>query len=265
MGSEWEAQSYQRVSAPQLVWGGRVIGRIDFAGDEDVIDAGCGTGRVTRLVAEQVPRGTVLAVDGSQRMVDEATAQLADLAPRVRVVRSDLTALEVDEPVDLIVSTATFHWILDHDLLFARLFAALRPGGRLIAQCGGDGNIAGTLAAASAVALEEPYIAGLAGMPQSWYFASPEATEASLARAGFVEAHAGLEAATTPFTSPDEAAEFLATVVLRHHLERLEPGLRVPFARAVAERRAADDPEGRVVLDYVRLNLEGLRPAGEAA
>jgi trans-aconitate 2-methyltransferase len=265
MGSEWEAQSYQRVSAPQLAWGGRVIGRIDFAGDEDVIDAGCGTGRVTRLVAEQVPRGTVLAVDGSQQMVDEATAQLADLAPRVRVVRSDLTALEVDEPVDLIVSTATFHWVLDHDLLFARLFAALRPGGRLIAQCGGDGNIARTLAAAAEVAEREPYAAHLAGMRQSWYFASPEATEESLARAGFVEARAGLEGAETPFSTVEEAAEFLSTVVLRHHLERLPDELRAPFARAVAEQRAADDPDGRVVLDYVRLNLEAVRPALEVA
>jgi hypothetical protein len=101
-------------------------------------------------------------------------------------------------------------------------------------------------------------------MPESWYFAGPEATEAALARAGFVEAHAGLEEADTPFDDVDEAAEFLSTVVLRHHLELLPEELRGPFARAVAERRAADDPAGRVVLDYVRLNLEARRPATEA-
>ena len=90
----------------------------------------------------------------------------------------------------MIVSTATFHWILDHDRLFRRLYDALRPGGLLVAQCGGDGNIARTLAAADAVAARAPYAPHLAGMPQSWYFAGPEATEAS-AGAGFVEAHAG--------------------------------------------------------------------------
>src|SRR5680860_1598348 len=157
MGTEWDAGTYQRVSGPQVAWGERVIERIPLAGDEDALDAGCGTGRVTRLLAGRLPRGTVLGVDGSRRMVEEATRRLADLAPRVRVRHADLTALEVDGPVDLIVSTATFHWILDHDLLFARLRAALRPGGRLVAQCGGAGNIAGTLAAAGEVAERDPY------------------------------------------------------------------------------------------------------------
>lgn len=261
MGTEWEAERYHRVSAPQLAWGSRVVERIPLRGDEDVLDAGCGTGRVTRLLAERVPDGTVLGVDGSHRMVEEASAQLADLAPRVRFMQADLTALALPDPVDVIVSTATFHWILDHDALFRRLFDALRPGGLLVAQCGGDGNIAATLAAADAVAARPPYDAHLAGMPQTWYFAGPEATEASLTRAGFVEAHAALEDADTPFDDRDAAAEFLSTVVLRHHLERLPEELRTPFARDVAALRAADDPAGRVVLDYVRLNLEARRPA----
>ena len=260
MGTEWEAQTYQRVSAPQTAWGERVLDRIGFAGDEQALDGGCGTGRVTRLLAERVPRGTVLAVDRSQQMVEEATRQLADLGPRVRVHLGDLTELVVDEPVDLIVSTATFHWILDHDLLFARLHAALRPGGRLVAQCGGEGNVARTLVAAEAVGAHPPYAAALAGMGQTWNFAAPEVTVARLERAGFVDAAAWLEEAPTPFATVDEGAEFLATVVLRHHLERLSPELRGPFARAVAERCAADDPGGRIVLDYVRLNLEARRP-----
>jgi trans-aconitate 2-methyltransferase len=265
MGTEWEAASYERVSGPQFAWGSRVVERVPLAGDEDVLDAGCGTGRVTRLLAERVPDGTVLGVDGSHQMAEEARARLADLSPRVRVMQADLTALALPDPVDAIVSTATFHWILDHDALFRRLFAALRPGGVLVAQCGGEGNIARTLAAADEVAARDPYAAHLAGMPRTWYFAGPEATEARLARAGFVEARAGLEEADTPFPTIDEAAEFLATVVLRHHLERLPEELRGPYAREVAERRAADDPQGRVVLDYMRLNLEARRPASEPA
>ena len=264
MGTEWNAESYGRISAPQFAWGSRIVERIPFRGDEDVLDAGCGTGRVTRLLAERVPDGTVLGVDGSHRMVEEAAVQLADLAPRVRFAQADLTELALTDPVDVVVSTATFHWILDHDLLFRRLFDALRPGGLLVAQCGGGGNIARTLAAADEVAGRAPYAPHLTGMPHSWYFAGPEATEASLGRAGFVEAHAGLEDADTPFDTIDEAAEFLSTVVLRHHLERLPDELRRPFAREVATLRAHDDPSGRVVLDYVRLNLEARRPAVES-
>lgn len=259
MADEWDAASYQRVSAPQLAWGRRVVERIPLAGDEDVLDAGCGTGRVTRLLAERVPRGTVLGVDGSARMVEEATRQLADLADRVRFRQADLRELEVDEPVDLIVSTATFHWILDHDGLFARLHAALRPGGRLVAQCGGAGNIAGTLEAADEVGAREPYAPHLAGQPQSWLFAGDRETVERLERAGFTEAHAWLEEDPAVFDTPAEGAEFLATVVLRHHLERLPEDLRAPFSRAVAERRTR--PDGRVEIDYVRLNLTARRPA----
>lgn len=259
MTSDWDAGTYQRVSEPQVEWGRRVIDRIGVAGDEDAIDAGCGTGRVTRLLAERLPRGTVLGIDGSRGMVDEATRRLADLAPRVRVRRADLTALEVDEPVDLIVSTATFHWILDHDLLFSRLFAALRPGGRLVAQCGGAGNIARILRAADAVAARPDYAAALAGMPASWLFADHPATVTRLEGAGFTEARAWREDAPVHFTDPEAGAEFLTAVVLRHHVDRLDPERRRPFAREVAALCAL--PDGRVEIDYVRLNLEARRPA----
>ena len=146
MSTEWDASAYERVSGPQLGWGRTVLDRIPLRGDEAALDAGCGTGRVTRLLAERLPEGRVIGVDGSQAMVAEARERLADLAPRVTVRQGDLLELELDEPVDLIVSTATFHWILDHDTLFRRLNAALRPGGRLVAQCGGAGNVAATLA-----------------------------------------------------------------------------------------------------------------------
>lgn len=258
MADEWDAGTYQRVSGPQFEWGRRVVERIPLEGDEDVLDAGCGTGRVTRLLAERVPRGTVLGVDGSARMVEEAGRRLADLGGRVRIRHADLTELEVDEPVDLVASTATFHWILDHEGLFARLYAALRPGGRLVAQCGGAGNIAATLAAAEEAAAGAPFSPHLAEMPESWFFADDATTVARLALAGFEDARAWLEPAPAFLATGEEGAEFLTTVVLRHHLPRLPEHLRAPFARAVAERRTR--PDGRVEIDYVRLNLEARRP-----
>jgi trans-aconitate 2-methyltransferase len=257
VSTEWDARTYERVSGPQVSWGRTVIEAIPLRGDETALDAGCGTGRVTRLLAERLPRGRVIGVDGSRGMVEEAAERLADLAPRVSVRQGDLLELELEEPVDLIVSTATFHWILDHDALFRRLFAALRPGGRLVAQCGGLGNVDATLAAARRVAAAEPYASALAGMPGSWLFAGPEETVARLEAAGFEEARAELVEA--PVTLEEDGADFLATVVLRTHLERLEPALRGPYAEEVAALLRG--PDGRVVLDYVRLNMEGRRPA----
>ncbi len=259
MADEWDAGTYQRVSEPQVAWGRRVVEGIPLNGDESVLDAGCGTGRVTRIIAGRVPRGVVEGVDGSARMVAEATRLLEDLAPRVRVRQGDLLELEVEEPVDLIVSTATFHWILDHDRLFARLFAALTPGGRLVAQCGGAGNIARTLSVAEEVAASPPYARALRDMPEQHLFADHVSTVTRLRRAGFEDAHAWLEEAPAYFPDPGAAAEFLAAVVLRRHVALLGPERGDLLCRAVAERLV--EPGGRVVIDYVRLNMQARRPA----
>ena len=256
MGAEWDAATYQRVSEPQLAWGREVVGRIALRGDERILDAGCGTGRVTRLLAERVPRGHVTGVDASEAMIEEARRQLADLGDRVVLRRSDLLELEVDEPVDLIVSTATFHWIFDHERLFARLRAALRPGGRLVAQCGGAGNVAGALLVANAVAGETPFAEHLAGMPPRWTFPDPAATIARLEGAGFEGARAWLEEAPATLPDVETASEFLATVVLRCHLELLPDDLRDGFVREVATRLGA---RGHPTIDYVRLNMEARR------
>ena len=259
MSTEWDASAYERVSGPQLGWGRIVLDRIPLRGDETALDAGCGTGRVTRLLAERLPEGRVIGVDGSQAMVAEARERLADLAPRVTVRQGDLLELELDEPVDLIVSTATFHWILDHDTLFRRLNAALRPGGRLAAQCGGAGNVAATLAVVEEVGAEEPYAEALEGFRQTWAFAGPDETVARLEAAGFEGARAWLVEAPAHFDDVGAAGEFLRTVVVRTHAELMPAGTADAFAREIARRSARRD--GTVTVDYVRLNMEARRPA----
>ncbi len=140
---------------------GPVIERLALRGDETVLDAGCGSGRVTKLLLERLPEGRVIAVDAAPSMVEEARAALG---PGVEVIQSDLTELELDERVDAVFSNAVFHWVPDHDALFARLRAALRPGGRLVAQCGGAGNVERFHEVAKAVGDEEPFAEYLAGL-----------------------------------------------------------------------------------------------------
>ena len=158
MPRDWDAGSYERMSAPLEAMGREVLDRLDLRGDERVLDAGCGTGRVTAALLERLPHGEVVAVDGSPAMVEAARERLGD---RVELRVADLLELELDPPADAILSTATFHWIADHDRLFARLLHVLRPGGRLVAQCGGAGNIAALAAAAEHVGGREPFAAAL--------------------------------------------------------------------------------------------------------
>ncbi|MFL5957235.1 MAG: class I SAM-dependent methyltransferase, partial [Solirubrobacterales bacterium] len=73
---EWDATTYDRVSTPQLEWGLRVLDRLPLRGDERVLDAGCGSGRVTARLAERLPRGHVVAVDASAAMVARAREAL---------------------------------------------------------------------------------------------------------------------------------------------------------------------------------------------
>ena len=247
---DWDAESYDRVSDPQVEMARPVLARMALRGDETVLDAGCGSGRVTKLLLERLPRGRVVAVDAAPSMVERARAELP--RDRVTVLEADLAELVVAEPVELVFSTAVFHWVPDHERLFARLHAALRRGGRLVAQCGGKGNVERFHAAAREDAEQEPFAAYLAGWSGPWNFASPEDTAHRLAAAGFRD----VEVWTEPHpVVPRYSEEYLRTVCLGHHLEQLPRELRDAYVAAVAER--CGQP---LEIDYVRLNIEARRP-----
>ena len=246
---EWDGRSYDRISAPMEALGREVLDRLPLRGDEVVLDAGCGSGRVTAALAERLPRGRVIGVDGSAEMLEVARERLG---PGVELLHQDLVALELPEPVDAVLSTATFHWIADHETLFARLFAALRPGGRLVAQCGGHGNVQNVHDAADRVMSRTPYAEPFAGWHGPWHFATPQATERRLLAAGFEEV--ACELVDRPVT-PEDGRTYLATIVLGSHLERLPEELRDPFVDAV--HAELGDP---FTIAYVRLNLDAARP-----
>jgi trans-aconitate 2-methyltransferase len=244
---EWDAETYDAVSDPQFEWGMEVLERLELRGDEVAVDAGCGSGRVTAELAKRLPRGRVIAVDGSEAMVEKARERLGDEAD---YIVSDLVELELGQPVDLVFSTATFHWIGDHDRLFRRLRAVLEPGGRLVAQCGGQGNVARHAEAIAAVAADPEYAPHLTEARGLWNFASPEETEPRLREAGFAEARCWLEPKPV---QPGQPLEFISTVTLGPVLDRLPEEKRQPFAEAVLAQH-----ESPLVLDYVRLNIEAV-------
>ena len=242
---EWDGKSYDRVSGPMEALGREVLARLELRGDEVVLDAGCGSGRITQALLERLPRGRVIAVDASPSMVHAARERL-ERDVDVRVL--DLLDLELEEPVDAILSTATFHWISDHDRLFRRLRDALRPGGRLAAQCGGEGNIDVLRGQANAVLARDPYAEHFRDWKAPWNYAAPDQTEARLLAAGFTSAECWLQPAPR---QPEHAREFLTTIVLGPHVQRLPEKLRDPFMDDLLA--TVGEP---VVVDYVRLNID---------
>jgi trans-aconitate 2-methyltransferase len=249
---DWDAATYHQISSPQQTWAREQLGRLELRGDEVVLDAGCGSGKVTAMLVELVPNGHVYAVDAAPSMVEHTQQALGE---QVTALCQDLTELSLPEQVDAIFSNATFHWIPDHPKLFAALAATLKPGGQLVAQCGGFGNIESFRVLADEVARSgefAPYFADWHGV---WNYARADITAERLTDAGFVDVETWLEPRPTLLEDPES---FIRTVCLVRHLDRLPEDLHQSFIRAVLAR--AGTP---LTLDYVRLNIVARR-AGEA-
>lgn len=246
--TDWDAEAYHRLARPQEEWAREVLARLPLSGDETVLDAGCGSGRVTQLLLERLPGGHVIGVDGSQSMIEEARTNLSQWSDRVDLLVGDLLELELPEPVDAVFSNATFHWIADHDLLFRRLRATLEPGGALVAQCGGEGNVAAYCEAIERAALRPEFAPAFVHWPVPWNFAGPEETEERLRAAGFEQIRCWLE---EKVVEPENPRDFIAVVGLAAHHERLEANQRDAFTDAVIE-----EFEKPLVLRYVRLNFD---------
>jgi trans-aconitate 2-methyltransferase len=250
---DWDATTYDRLADPQEQWGLEVLDRLQLAGDEAALDAGCGSGRVTRHLLDRLPKGRVIGVDGSPSMIEVARENLEAYGKRIELIVSDLLELDLIEPVDVAFSNATFHWILDHQRLFDRVFAWLRPGGVLEAQCGGEGNVAEWKRAIEATEGDERFAPYLRGVPDTYNFASVGDTEERLARAGFDVGRVWLE---PKVVEPREPREFLRAVGLSQHLVRLPDELQDEFIDAVLGSLPRP-----LVLRYVRLNISARRPA----
>jgi trans-aconitate 2-methyltransferase len=246
MRYDWDAPTYDAVSAPQQRWGQTVVSWLELRGDDRVLDAGCGTGRVTEAVLARLTGGTVIGLDGSPRMLAAARRRLAGYGPALRLVAADLCDPLPLAPasLDAVISTATFHWLPDHDGLFRRLAAAIRPGGQLVAQCGGAGNIASVVKALERVAPGEAY---------PWTNATPEETSRRLEQAEFTDIETWLSDARTRFRGRAELERFLATVILWPQLQVREKAEWVGFTARVAGQLPG------LELDYVRLNIRARR------
>ena len=246
MTREWDAAAYDRLPIPMTRWGKHVLSWLELQGDERVLDAGCGTGQVTAALLQRLPRGEVVALDGSASMIERARERLWD--DRVTYVVADLhRPLPLDGPVDAVLSTATFHWVLDHDALFRNVASVMRAGAQLAAQCGGEGNIASIEAA-------------LRGLGEDSvgrkHYAGPSRTRERLEATGFSEVEVWLHEEPTPVPE-DDLEPYLEAICLGDHVQGMDADDRRTFVEEVARRMPAS------TIDYVRLNIRARR-AGSA-
>ena len=249
---EWDAAGYDALPLPHERWGRRLLDTLPLTGDETVLDVGAGTGRDTAALLGRLPRGQVVAVDGSAAMLTRLRERLRDeladpAGNRLTVVRANLAEpLVLGTPVDAVFSVATLHWLPDHPAVFRSLAGVLRPGGLLRAEWGGAGNCATVESALAAL--------GLPPLNAACNFATDRETASRLRAAGFTDVDTALVPDPAWFEPGAQLEAYLGTVVLGSVLEAVPPGQRAEAVRQVAARL----PEPAV--DYVRLQASAQRP-----
>lgn len=137
MAFDFDGKKYEKASLHQKEWGDRILAAIDFKGDERVLDLGCGDGVLTSHIAELVPKGEVVGIDGSEGMIAAASEKRR---PNLKFFLQDINDIEFENEFDLVFSNAALHWVKDHRMLLANVSRALRPGGRVRFNFAADGN-----------------------------------------------------------------------------------------------------------------------------
>jgi len=258
--TEWNATAYVRLSNYMQSWGETIVESLPLNGDETVLDLGCGTGTLTRHLAAKLPNGHVIAIDRSANMVQSAREHLQpDFGDRVSYLQTSLDELDFFEVADLVFSNATFHWLPDHPKLFKVIYTSLKPGGWLIAQCGGGPNILKVRQRAQVLMDREPLTAYFKGWPGPWEFATPDVTAERLHKAGFEDVETSTFEAPVVRPSRQDARDYLENVILGTHLARIPTQhLREQFLDTLADQYGEDHPP--YVFDYWRMNIRARKP-----
>ena len=260
---QWDAQKYDKVSWLQERWGQDLIDGIKWNPTYQVImDAGCGTGRVTKILAQKVgTKGTIYAVDVDPNMVSQAKLNLSSFE-NVHVIQSDIANVSLPDKVNVIFSNAVLHWISDHRRLFGHfwelltnaLFAEKKSAGLLIAQCGGHGNLDNVRRILNQIIKLDDFESHFHDWAEPWYFAKPVDTEELLREIGFENIRVFLSDGTTNFSDRKSYSDFVSTVIMMPYLENLpNEQLKHRFLKLFLDR--VEEMKLDWTLDYVRLNI----------
>jgi trans-aconitate 2-methyltransferase len=129
--TEWDAAAYTRISGLQAAMAAEVLALLQFEGDEQVLDVGCGNGAITSQIATRVPRGSVTGVDPSREMIAYATGHFGPGAfPNLRFDLCDARTLPFQDAFDRVVSFNALHWVPDQDAALRSIRRAMKATGR---------------------------------------------------------------------------------------------------------------------------------------
>jgi trans-aconitate 2-methyltransferase len=250
----WDALTYDKVSSNvQLEWGRKLIEQRMWIGNEIVMDAGAGSGNLTKFLVDKVPHGQIYAIDADPNMVEQAKSNLSAYR-NVRVIHSSMEHVNLPTKVDVIFSNAALHWVLDQEGVFSHFWRLLKPNGELLIEYGGHGNVERAVRVISKLMEFSQFKEHFVNWKQSWYFPKADEIERLLENAKFRDIQINLSKRTTSFSDRDEFAIFVKTVIMKPFLGYLSDSVKKEqFLDAFLKEIELSG--WKWSLDYVRLGV----------
>ncbi len=262
--NRWDAETYHKISNIQEEWAIEILEKRKIKEDEVILDAGCGSGRVTQLIANKAKTGKIYAVDIDANMISNAKENLKDFT-NIIFIRSDLINLKLPEKMNLIFSNAVIHWIFDHEKLFKNFWDLLKSGGELLIQFGGKNNLGTIPIIADKIVKDKEFSKYFENWINPWNFNSVENISKILKDIGFKNILVNSEKKIAKFPSLDEYRLFMKTVVLKPYLSYLPSHNNNKMKEIFMDefikefQNCPDDQEtkqnSKWKIDYTRLNI----------
>jgi trans-aconitate 2-methyltransferase len=252
----WDPTQYERFSDERSAPFFDLLALVEPCEGAQVVDLGCGTGQLTRVLHERTGASETLGIDSSEAMLERSKSYAGD---GLRFEFEDIADWAPPEPLDLVFSNAALHWVDDHPELFARLTAALRPGGQLAVQMPANHDHASHLVA-ERVAAEEPFRQALGGYVRRSPVLAPELYAVMLARLGYLAQHVRMQVYLHVLAEPGAVVDWVKGTLLTDYERRLPDALYEDFVARYRELLLAELGDGRPVhFTFKRLLLWGRR------
>lgn len=265
---KWNAVDYARNSTAQLGWARELIGKLGLAGNERVLDIGCGDGKVSAEIARIVSDGEVVGVDLSEDMVSLASASFSRTEwPNLRFARAHASDLHFRAEFDVVFSNATLHWVKDHRPVLRGIRRALQPGGRALLQMGGRGNAAEILRLVDDFRTSGKWACYFTDFQSVYGFYGPEDYIPWLKEAGLQPVRVELIPKDMEQQGKECLAGWFRTTWLPY-TQCVPEHLREEFVGDVVDAytdRFPPDGNGVVHVEMVRLEVEATRQASRSA
>jgi trans-aconitate methyltransferase len=242
----WNADLYKEKHAFVFNYGNSVVEWLQPKAGENILDLGCGTGELTAQIAESGAK--VKGIDASASMIASAKSHY----PAIDFEVADGTTFSLNQTFDAVFSNATLHWIRQKEKVLDRIWHHLKPGGRLVLEMGGKGNVADITGALSKAMEEKGY-----EFKPFWYFPSPGEYTSLLEEYGFRVNQLNYFDRETELADPENGIVEWLQMFGAHYLEAIPEADRLPVLKTAQESlRATNFRDGKWYTKYVRLRVK---------